>query len=340
LRGRDENLVHAPDLAFVRPKAMPSGVSIPAAMPARPLGPLSLALSCGVALALALLPAAVQAQRRRAPRASATGPTSAARSPTPLAPAHPSSGSGPDPSDHASGPTLRERGASPPGDLRTAHDRCVRSLVRIQREDGGIGSGWIAELAGQRVVVTNAHVVAGVRTVRAFAYRGQGVLAHVRYVSSHIDLAVVVPEAELGAVDDAGTTQPAPALEVASVAALVRGERVVLGGNPGGLYFITTEGVVAGVVSDTHDSDEACGTGHNCVVLDGEGELGSSGGPVVDASGRVIGMLWGVYTGSSLSIAIHASTLQRELDLAALALARRAHARRGPRLPTQPTIEP
>jgi S1-C subfamily serine protease len=77
--------------------------------------------------------------------------------------------------------------------------------------------------------------------------------------------------------------------------------------------------------------------GHNCVVLDGEGELGSSGGPVVDASGRVIGMLWGVYTGSSLSIAIHASTLQRELDLAALALARGA---RRPRLPRQPTIEP
>jgi S1-C subfamily serine protease len=309
------------------------------AMPARPLGPVSLALSCGVAVALALVSASGEAQRR-APRAAPAGPTSSARTPAPLAPAHPSTRPGPDPSEHAAGPTLRERGASPPGDLRTAHDRCVRSLVRIQREDGGIGSGWIAELAGQHVVVTNAHVVAGVRTVRVFAYRGEGVLAHVRYVSSNIDLAVVVPEAELGAANDEGTVQPAPALEVASVAALVRGERVVLGGNPGGLYFITTEGVVAGVVSDTHDSDEACGTGHNCVVLDGEGELGSSGGPVVDASGRVIGMLWGVYTGSSLSIAIHASTLQRELDLAALALARQAQARRRPRLPRQPTIEP
>jgi len=161
-----------------------------------------------------------------------------------------------------------------------------------------------------------------VRTVRVHPYVGDPVLAQVRYVSSNIDLAVVIPERELTSVNTAGATRAVAALEVGS-GALVRGERVVLGGNPGGLFFITTEGVVAGVVSDTHDSDQACGEDHNCVVLDSEGELGSSGGPIVDHAGRVIGMLWGVYTGSSLSIAIHASTLQRELDLAALALARR-----------------
>ncbi len=282
-----------------------------------------------VSIATSASPALAQ---RRGPRAAPTGPATSSRSAAPIAPAHPrSGGGGDDPSTHAQGPTLRERPTGPPSDLRTAHDRCVRSLVRIQREDGGIGSGWVAELAGQRVVVTNAHVARGVRTVRVWAYRGDGALAHVRYVSPNIDLAILAPEVELSSTNDDGAAQPVPALEVAAIGALVRGERVVLGGNPGGLYFITTEGVIAGVVSDTHDSDEACGVGHNCVVLDGEGELGSSGGPVVDASGRVIGMLWGVYTGSSLSIAIHASTLQRELDLAALSLARRR-----PRLPRQP----
>ncbi|MBX7190853.1 MAG: serine protease [Sandaracinaceae bacterium] len=297
------------------------------------VGSLALAL---VVLATCVSAAPASAQRRRA-HATPSGPASSARTATPLAPAHPSGeGRGEDPRAEAGGPTLRERDGAAPGDLRNAHDRCVRSLVRILREDGGIGSGWVAELAGQRVVVTNAHVVAGVRTVRLSAYRGESALGHVRYVSPRIDLAIVVPEQELTTLDDAGERHDVAALEVAAVASLVRGERVVLGGNPGGLYFITTEGVVAGVVSDTHDSDEACGEGHNCVVLDGEGELGSSGGPVVDASGRVIGMLWGIYTGSSLSIAIHASTLQRELDLAALALA----SRRARALPRQPTIEP
>lgn len=304
-------------------------------MPGSRVGRIAWALAAVGMLVASVLPAA--SAQRRPPRAAPTGPATSTRGAAPIAPAHPRPGaSGDDPSAHARGPTLRERSSGPPSDLRNAHDRCVRSLVRIQREDGGIGSGWIAELAGQRVVVTNAHVARGVRTVRAWAYRGDAVLAHVRYLSPNIDLAILVPEADLTSVGDDGLSRAAPALEVAAVGALVRGERVVLGGNPGGLYFITTEGVVAGVVSDTHDSDEACGVGHNCVVLDGEGELGSSGGPVLDASGRVIGMLWGVYTGSSLSIAIHASTLQRELDLAALSLA----ARRRPRIPRQPTIEP
>jgi len=267
-------------------------------------------------------PSSMGAQRRRGPRASPTGPSTSRSPVAPLAPAP--RGARPDPrslpGDH--GPILREGPARPTADLRIAHDRCVRSLVRVERNDGAVGSGWVAELAGQRVVVTNAHVVAGVRAVRVHPYVGEAVLAQVRYVSPNIDLAVLIPERELTSVNAAGLTRPVMALAVGS-GGLVRGERVVLGGNPGGLFFITTEGVVAGVVSDTHDSDQACGQGHNCVVLDSEGELGSSGGPIVDHAGRVIGMLWGVYTGASLSIAIHASTLQRELDLAALALAHR-----------------
>lgn len=239
-------------------------------------------------------------------------------------------GGGSDPRSSAGGARLGERAAPAPADLRAVHDRCVRSLVRVERDDGGVGSGWLSELAGQLVVVTNAHVVAGVRSVRVLSYRGPAVLAEVHYRSRSIDLAILLPTEPLLTGAEDGTTRPAPPLDVAAVNNLVRGERVVLGGHPGGLYFITTEGVVAGVVAGTHDSDQACGEGNNCVVLDGEGEPGSSGGPVLDAGGRVIGMLWGVFGGSSLSIAIHASTLQRELDLAALALA----SRRRPRAPT------
>jgi S1-C subfamily serine protease len=266
-------------------------------------------------------PATSPGARPRAPAASPTGPATSRAPAAALPPSRARSGATPA-DDPGQDLVVRGPPTQPMGDLRVAHDRCVRSLVRILRDDGAIGSGWVAELAGQRVVVTNAHVVAGVRSVRAQPYDGESVVASVRFVSPRIDLAILVPERELAAPDHDGALQPVRPLEV-GVGALVRGERVVLGGNPGGLFFITTEGVVAGVVSSTHDSDQACGEGHNCVVLDSEGELGSSGGPIVDHAGRVIGMLWGVYTGSSLSIAIHARTLQRELDLAALALARR-----------------
>lgn len=216
---------------------------------------------------------------------------------------------------------------SPP-DLRSVHEHCVRSMVRIERPDGAFGSGFVAvlrssgdstdALADRRVVVTNAHVAEGIDPLRVVLYDGQVVIAHVRYVSARIDLAILVTEEPL----------EAPPLEVAS-GALVRGERVVVGGNPGGLGFITTEGVVAGVISGTPLSDRACGQGNNCILLDAEAEPGSSGGPVIDEQGRVIGMLWGVYTGTSLSVTIHGQTLATELETAGEALGRRVrHARR------------
>jgi S1-C subfamily serine protease len=213
--------------------------------------------------------------------------------------------------------------------MRSVHEHCVRSMVRIERPDGAFGSGFVAALhavgdaseplGGRRVIVTNAHVAEGVDPLRIVLYDGQVVLGHVRYLSSRIDLAILVTEEPIDA----------PPLEVAS-GALVRGERVVLGGNPGGLAFITTEGVVAGVVSGTPLSDSACGPGNNCVLLDAEAEPGSSGGPVVDEQGRVIGMLWGVYSGTSLSVTIHGQTLATELETAGQVLGRRPvrHARR------------
>jgi S1-C subfamily serine protease len=218
--------------------------------------------------------------------------------------------------------------ASSPPDLRSVHEHCVRSMVRIERPDGAFGSGFVAALrsssdtseplADRRVIVTNAHVAEGVDPLRVVLYDGQTVLAHVRYLSDRIDLAVLVTEEPISA----------PPLEVVS-GALVRGERVVLGGNPGGLFFITTEGVVAGVITGTPLSDQACGPGNNCIVLDTEAEPGSSGGPVVDEEGRVIGMLWGVYTGTSLSVTIHGQTLATELERAGERLGHRVrHARR------------
>ncbi len=209
-------------------------------------------------------------------------------------------------------PAAAQAPSEAPLDMREVHDRCVRSMVRIERPDGQFGSGFVTDVAGRRVIVTNAHVADGADPLRIVLYDGTQLLAHARFVSSRIDMAVLVTEEPVHA----------PALEV-SDAALVRGERVVLGGNPGGLAFITTEGVVAGVVSGTLLSDDACGEGNNCIVLDTEAEPGSSGGPVVDQQGRVIAMLWGVYMGTSLSMTIHGTTLATELATAGEVISRR-----------------
>lgn len=205
----------------------------------------------------------------------------------------------------------RER--RPATDLRPAHEACARSLVRIERLDGDVGSGWVAELGPNRYLVTNAHVVDGQREVWVTFADSSAALAEVGYVSHHIDLAVL---------EVAGGVTAAPLTFVAGPA--FRGERVVIGGNPGGLSFITSEGVVAGTLSGTPLSTQACGEDAECLVLDGEAEPGSSGGPVLDHEGRVIGMVWGVYSGASFSIAIPAGVLARELLAAERALLARA----------------
>lgn len=218
------------------------------------------------------------------------------------------------PGGRADLPGGRGSGGRPSGvDLRSAHERCARSLVRLERTDGYTGSGWIAELGGNRYVVTNAHVVEGERQLWVEFGDGVLALADVAFVSPRIDLALL----------DVPGGVPVPSLPFVA-GDVVRGERVVIGGNPGGLSFITSEGVVAGTVTGTPMSIQACGREANCLVLDAEAEPGSSGGPVVDREGRVIGMLWGVYSGASYSIAIPAQVLARELMLGERALMARA----------------
>lgn len=192
-------------------------------------------------------------------------------------------------------------------DLRAAHDRCARSMVRIELVDGANGSGWVVELGGHLYVVTNRHVVAGQTDVWVEFYGGAASLGVIAYLSDSIDLALIEVVVDGGSIP----VEPLPFLPVT----VARGERVVIGGNPAGLSFITTEGVVAGETEGTALAAGACGAahGHFCLVIDAETEGGSSGGPVLDASGTVVGMIWGVVPGASFSVAIPARTLAGEL---------------------------
>lgn len=187
-------------------------------------------------------------------------------------------------------------------DLRLAHKMASQSLVRIETREGH-GSGWVTELNGEKIVVTNRHVAGqnGSR-VRLFFRNGHQSDGRVIILAKKIDCAMIRSE----------TPIPMPPLRL-SDADLIRGQRVVLGGNPSFLRFITSEGIVAGTVAHLQDTRLACGQGHNCIVLDAESAPGGSGGPVLDTQGRVVGMVFGGMEGTSFSIAIHAQGLARVL---------------------------
>lgn len=178
-------------------------------------------------------------------------------------------------------------------DLRQLHERAVYATVRIETQ-AGIRSGWLLAQSGRPLIITNYQGARDVgRLAGAFLYQGAGEDA-VRvpvaefHRSRSIDLGI------LRLLEDPPPTVRPVTLHVSTT--VVRGERVVLAGNPAdsvasALPFQSTEGVVTGHVSG--EAYSRCGTGRNCVVVDAASFRGSSGGPVFNMQGRLVGMLWG-----------------------------------------------
>lgn len=198
-------------------------------------------------------------------------------------------------------------------ELTDAHATAARATALVLRPNPrrtaveNSGTGWVTALAGIKVVITNRHVVSHASVVLLQFHDGQAMAGDVLHVSSAIDMAVILPR----------EPPNAPALRFPPGGNPLRGERVVLCGHPlGFLRWVTTEGVVAGVASDLPmQGENPCGDGQSCVLLDAQAARGVSGGPVVDRTGYVIGMVWGVIPGTSLTLAIHTDVLARELLL-------------------------
>lgn len=180
-------------------------------------------------------------------------------------------------------------------DLRRLHERVVYATVLITTPRI-TATGWLLAQSGRPLVITNAHVANAIgalsrATVSFYAGSERApveVQATRTFVSRTIDLGILRLDA-----DAPPTARP---LVLRTTTTVVRGERIVLGGNPatgqgGVLPFQTTEGVVTGQIAR---SDYAqCGPGRNCVVVDAASFAGSSGGPAVNVEGELVGMLWG-----------------------------------------------
>jgi len=162
-----------------------------------------------------------------------------------------------------------------------AAERVGPSVVQLRRPAGrgrgtaGVGSGIIVDEQGH--ILTNAHVVRGARRVTAALADGRTAEAEVLAADRPLDLALVKirPLADL---------QPAV---FGDSAALRPGQLVLAVGNPYGLGWTVT----LGVVSALNRSVPAGGT-----VLDGLIQTdaainpGNSGGPLATLDGSVVGI--------------------------------------------------
>jgi serine protease Do len=139
---------------------------------------------------------------------------------------------------------------------------------------GGLGSGFIFASDGQ--ILTNAHVVEQARRIRVTLADGRKFDAGLVGMDAEVDVAVLrigaehLPVAELGRVP------------------LKVGQLVIAVGNPYGLNWTVT----AGVVSALGRTLEAPGIRKmtNLIQTDTPINPGNSGGPLVDSAGRVVGI--------------------------------------------------
>jgi len=151
----------------------------------------------------------------------------------------------------------------------------TQSAGRVMRAQG---SGVIV---ADGLVVTNAHVVEGARSVSvSFGDEGEETQATVITIDDVHDLAILtVP------------TGDHPAIQIGTSSDLRLGDAVVALGYPLGLGATATAGIVSGL-DRTIDLNDGMSVEHLEGLLQTDAAInpGNSGGPLIDAQGRLVGI--------------------------------------------------
>ncbi|WP_069801275.1 S1C family serine protease [Thermogemmatispora onikobensis] len=198
--------------------------------------------------------------------------------------------------------------------VTTAAERVGPAVVRIDVERGGLrwpylspayggpgfdatglGSGFLFASDGQ--VLTNAHVVEGARRIRVTLADGRSFDAGLVGTDPDADVALLRIGADRLPVAEFGRGK------------LRVGQLVIAVGNPYGLNWTVTAGVVSALGRTLEGRGGRRLT--NLIQTDTPINPGNSGGPLVDSSGRVVGMTTAmVALAQGLGFSIPLETLQ------------------------------
>jgi putative serine protease PepD len=172
--------------------------------------------------------------------------------------------------------------ASPPPTVAQIYAAIAPSVVYIEaaRSAGGGESGSGVIVNGDGTILTALHVVNGAQSITVTFADG---------TQSPVTVAGTDP------ADDIAALAPATLPSVVVPAVLGRADRLNVGdevvaiGNPLGLTYSTTAGVVSGL--NRHISGTVGPTGANLIQFDAAVNPGSSGGPLVNGRGETVGIV-------------------------------------------------
>ena len=151
----------------------------------------------------------------------------------------------------------------------------------------GVGSGFIVDASG--LIVTSHHVVKGADSVTVTLQDGRKLEAQIVGADPKTDLALLEVDAE----------ESLPVVEFGDSDRTRVGDWVVAVGNPFGLGGTVTAGIVSG-----RGRDIGSGPYDDFLQIDAPINRGSSGGPLFDRSGRVVGVNTAIFspTGGNVGI--------------------------------------
>lgn len=167
-------------------------------------------------------------------------------------------------------------------------DFWTRNVLNVPR---GTGSGFIWDDRGH--VVTNNHVIEGASGAQVRLSDGRDVAASLVGVSPAHDLAVLrIDVADLP-----------PALPIGTSADLRVGQTTFAIGNPFGLDWTLTTGIVSALDRSLGSEDGRQSIEH-VIQTDAAINPGNSGGPLLDSAGRLIGVNTLIYSPSGASAGV------------------------------------
>ena len=164
----------------------------------------------------------------------------------------------------------------------------------FQQEVQGLGSGFVVSPDGY--IVTNDHVAGNATKITIAFADGRQLPAELVGSDPETDIALLKVTA----------TEPLPYLDYETREGAIVGEWAIALGNPFGLFEATEPTVTVGVVSAVgRDFPAQQGrTFRDMIQTDAAINSGNSGGPLVDALGRVIGMNTFIFSRSGGSVGL------------------------------------